>query len=110
MMSAGRFRLPGSSLCVWGSRSTSQTSPRFIKAVGQRVLDRLVEGEVVGGQLAAELRDTFGRHALVLLAHGLADVVRTPQAHDVGRRARLLGEISGDSEGKSGALHGLLDA
>ena len=29
MMSAGRRRLPGSSLWVWGSKSTSHTCPRL---------------------------------------------------------------------------------
>src|SRR3989304_5571271 len=79
---AGRLRLPGSCLCVWGSKSISHISPRltFGKTVPDRSMHLLVDFEVPGRKRARQERNALGERALVLLLDGLADIIRTRHA------------------------------
>src|SRR3972149_7280271 len=76
---AGRLRLPGSCLCVWGSKSISQISPRltFGKSVSDGSAHLLVDFEVLGRERARQERNALGERALVFLLDGLSDIIRT---------------------------------
>src|SRR6185312_58591 len=109
IISAGRARLPGSSLWTCGSKSTSHIWPRLTlgKPVSGGGVHRLVLGQMAGRQLFGEEGHALFEDALVFLAHGFAHVVRAGHVEDASQRLGLLGKLGGGAEGEGGGAHGV---
>src|SRR5665213_1809297 len=74
---AGRRRLPGSSLCACGSKSTSQISPRLTigKPVSQRIFHLLIDLLVASRQRLRKKDNALGQDPRILFLDGLTHVV-----------------------------------